>query len=71
MVQHWHVLCYFRFDKLKKKGNNVGQVTEKGIIVSTRTPEDLAIKNLRCIPRVAKKATVSFVVSCLSVFSFT
>lgn len=52
-----------------KRESNVGQfgneskITEKQILVSTRTPEDITIIYLMCIRRVAKKATISFVMS--------
>ena len=52
------------------KESNVGhfgdesKITEKKILVSTtRTPEDITIKYLRCIRSVVKKSTISFVVS--------
>jgi len=52
------------------KENNVGhfgnasKITDKKILVSTRTPEDITIKHLRCIRRVAKKLPLAS--SCLS-----
>jgi hypothetical protein len=36
---------------------------DKKIFVSVRAPEDITIKYLNCIRRVARKATVSFVMS--------
>jgi len=45
-----------RFDK-------ESNITEKKVLVSTRTPEDITITYLRCIRRVAVKATISFDVS--------
>ena len=63
-------MCFVTFvSKHWKNENNVGRfdkesnITEKKIPVSTRTPEDITIKYLRCISRGAKKATISFVVS--------
>jgi hypothetical protein len=56
------------FRKTEKKERSVGHfdkesnITEKKILFSTRTSEDITIKYLRCIRRVAKKATISFVV---------
>ena len=37
--------------------------TDKNILVSVRTPEDITIKYLNCIRIVARKATFSFVMS--------
>jgi hypothetical protein len=54
--------------RLLKKGNSVGHldnasdITEKKILISTRIPEENATK-FRHIRRVARKATISFVMS--------
>ena len=56
----------FRTRKTEKKDNKVGhfdnepKITEKKILVSTRTPGNITIK---CTGRVATKGTVSFVMS--------
>jgi hypothetical protein len=42
---------------------NESKITEKKIPVSARTPEDITITYLRCIRRVAKKATIRFIMS--------
>lgn len=53
--------------RLLKQENSVGHldnasdITEKKILLSTRTPEEIIIK-IRCIRRVAKKATISYVI---------
>ena len=52
MIQHWGVLCYFGFDKLKKKGMLTILITgqrllKKRILVSARAPEDITIHYLR------------------------
>ena len=62
--------CYFGLEKLKKE-DNVGHyenasysyVTENKMLVSTRTTDDITIHYLKCIRRVAIKATICFVVS--------
>jgi hypothetical protein len=62
-IRQCHVLCYFRFEKLKK--SNVGgfdkesNITEKKILISTITP--LNILGAFAEPR--KKATISFIMS--------
>ena len=54
--------------RLLKQENSVGHlysvsyITEKKILVSTRTPEEITVK-IRCIRRVAKKATISYFIS--------
>jgi len=51
----------FVFRKTKKKESNFvrfakeSNITGKKILVSTRTPDDITIKHLRCTRRVAKK----------------
>ena len=58
-----------RSQKSWKKESNVGHfenepnITENRMLVSTRTPDDITIQYLKCIRRVAIKATVSFVMS--------
>jgi hypothetical protein len=41
--------------------DNESKITEKKILVSTRTLEDITITYLRCVFIVARKATISFV----------
>jgi hypothetical protein len=58
-------------EKLKKKKeerivghfDNESKITEKKLLISTRTLEDIAIKYLRWILIVARKATISVVMS--------
>jgi hypothetical protein len=64
-IQHWGVLCYLGFDKLKNKGMFGTVITgqrllKQKILVPARTPGDITIQYLRCVRRVA---TLSFVVS--------
>jgi hypothetical protein len=67
-TQHWCVLCYFGLEELKKEGkfehlDNESKITEKKILVSTRTPEDITIKYLTCTRRISKKKK-SYYVGC-------
>ena len=64
MIQRRCVLCYFGLEKLKKDkfghSDNEPKITEKKILVSTRTADNITIK---CTGRVATKAAVRFVMS--------
>jgi len=62
------VLRYFGLGKLKEENSvghcdNESKIAEKKIFVSIRTPEEIAVKYVRCIRRVVKMATINFVVS--------
>jgi hypothetical protein len=62
------VLGYFGLGNLKEESSvghcdDESKITEKKIFVSIRTPEEITVKYVRCIRRVAKIAGNSFVVS--------
>ena len=53
------MLCCFGLEELKKEGrvgyfDNESKITEKKILVSTRTPEDISILYLTCTRRVTE-----------------
>ena len=59
---------YFGLGKLKEESivghcDDESKIAEKKIFVSVRTPEEMTVKCVRCIRRVVKIATISFVVS--------
>ena len=54
--------------ELKKESNigyfdNESNITENKMLVTTRTPDDITMQYLKCIPRVAIKTSISFVKS--------
>ena len=68
MVQLWCVFGYFGFGKLKEESSighcdDESKITEKKLFVSVRAPEEITIRYVKCIRRVAKITTNSFVVS--------
>ena len=56
------MLRYFGLGKLKEESSD-GHCDDERMFVSIRTREEMAVKYVRCIRRVVKMATISFVVS--------
>jgi hypothetical protein len=62
---HFGVSVLKRWKKIATLGTSImnKKYTDKKILVSVRTPEDITIIYLNCIPRVARKGAISFVTS--------